>query len=336
MPIIDANEYLLEGDWTGFDVVIVGAGAAGIFLAVDLARRGRRVLLIESGHFKEDDDRQGLNDLEQSGKRMANALWNRKRVLGGTTTIWGGAALPFAPLDFQKRDWVEDSGWPIAYDSLHTYFAAANRFMGIDERNYSSDILSLFGQENPGFDPALVDYHYCKWATQPNFFKLHKRTLEREVTVLYNAHLLRIDLGEAGRAAQVEIGDFRGRRRAVPIKDLVLATGGIETSRILLLNDHQVSGGLGSGSGWLGMSFMEHPCLEGGHVESDDMRRLQERFGTRLRGVRRYSVRLSASAAWQERNRLLNASASLMWLYEGEDVGPLSELRTFVKRPRAG
>jgi choline dehydrogenase-like flavoprotein len=334
MPIIDANGSLLEGDWAGFDVVIVGAGAAGIFLAVDLARRRRRVLLIESGHFTETDDRQDLNDLEQSGKRMANALWNRKRVLGGTTTIWGGASLPFSPLDFQKRDWVEQSGWPINYDTLHAHFGAANRFMGIDERNYSSDILSLFGQEHPGFDPALVDYHYCKWATQPNFFKLHKRTLEREVTVLYNAHLLRIDLGEAGRVAQVEIGDFRGRRRAVPVKDLVLATGGIETSRILLLNDHQISGGLGSGSGWLGMAFMEHPCLEGGHVESGDMQRLQESFGTRLRGGRRYSVRLSASAAWQERNRLLNVSASLMWLYAGDDVGPLSELRSLASRPR--
>jgi choline dehydrogenase-like flavoprotein len=64
--------------------------------------------------------------------------------------------------------------------------------------------------------------------------------------------------------------------------------------------------------------------------------RLQEVFGTRLHGSRRYSVRLSASAAWQERNRLLNISASLMWLYEGDDVGPLSELRGFLKRPRLG
>jgi choline dehydrogenase-like flavoprotein len=334
MPIIDANEKLLEGDWAGFDVAIVGAGAAGIYLAVTLSRRGRRVLLIESGQFKEDDDRQSLNDLEQTGKRMANALWNRKRVLGGTTTVWPGGALPFTPLDFKKRDWVEHSGWPITYETLHPYFAVANRFMGIDERNYGSDILELFGREDPCFDPALIDYHYCKFATQPNFYKLHKSTLKREVTILYNAHLLRIDLGENGQVTRVEIGDFQGGRRTIRVKDFVLAAGGVETPRILLLNDHQVEGGLGSRSGWLGRAFMDHPCLVAGYVESRDPRRLQEWFGPRLHGMRRYSVRLSASADWQERNRLLNVSASLMWLYEGDHSGPFSELRSLVKRPR--
>jgi choline dehydrogenase-like flavoprotein len=334
MPIIDANEQLLEGDWTGFDVVIVGAGAAGIFLAVSLARRRLRVLLIESGHFTEDGDRQELNDIEQTGKAMANALWNRKRILGGTTTAWGGGTLPFSPLDFKKRDWIEHSGWPITYDTLSPYFSPVNRFMGVDDRNYDSDILELFNREKPGFDPALVDYHYCKWNWQPDFFKLARRSLKREATVLYNAHLLRIDLGEGGQVAQVEVGDFRGRRRSIPARDLVLATGGIEANRILLLNDHQVKGGLGSGSGWLGKAFMEHPCLVGGHVESDDMVRLQECFGTRLRGLRRYSVRLSASAAWQEKHRLLNVSASLMWLYDGDDAGPIAAVKSLARRPR--
>src|SRR5262249_33979496 len=163
-----------------------------------------------SGHLEQDDDRQSLNEIEETGKKMGNAVWNRRRVLGGTTTIWGGGSLPLTPLDFRKRDWVEHSGWPIAYDALHPYFAVANRFMGIDEQNYGSDILDLFGLEDPGFDGALVDYHFCKWTPQPNFYKLHRRTLEREVAVFYNAHLLRIDLGENGRVSQIEIGDFRG------------------------------------------------------------------------------------------------------------------------------
>jgi len=333
MPIIDANERLLEGDWTGFDALIVGAGAAGIYLAVSLARRRQRVLLIESGHFTEDEDRQNLNDIEQTGKPMANALWNRKRILGGTTTAWGGGTLPFSPLDFRRREWVEHSGWPITYDTLSPYFAPVGRFMGLDTGNYDSDMLALWGRRNPGFDPALIDYQHCKWSWQPNFYKLAERRLKRDVTVLYNAHLLRIDLGERGQVAQVEVGDFRGRRRSIPAKVLVLATGGIETNRILLLNDHQVKGGLGNGSGWLGKAFMEHPCLVGGEVVSEDMGRLQEHFGTRLRGLRRYSARLSASPAWQEKHRLLNVSASLMWLYEDDDAGPVAMLKSFARRP---
>ena len=46
------------------DVCIVGAGAAGIVLAAQLARKGKRVLLLESGGRKEDDAIQQLNRSE--------------------------------------------------------------------------------------------------------------------------------------------------------------------------------------------------------------------------------------------------------------------------------
>lgn len=100
MPLIDLN---LTGARTEFErpqFVIVGAGAAGIFLASKLARMGRRVLLIESGHFVESDDRQELNRIEETGKPQGNSIWNRKRVLGGTTTAWGGAIAPILPFGF--------------------------------------------------------------------------------------------------------------------------------------------------------------------------------------------------------------------------------------------
>ena len=336
MPFIDANKHLKEVDWTGFDVTIVGAGAAGIMLAILLGQRGKRVLMIESGHFELDPDRQSLNRLEQSAKQMTDVIWNHKRAIGGTTLEWGGQSLPFSPCDFGKRDWVDHSGWPISYEALSSYYNLANRFMGIDELNYDTDILALLGREAPGVDAKLLRYHFSKWAKQPNFVKLHRADLERHATVLYNAHLLRIDLGDNSRVKTIEVGDFRARRQTIPAATLVLAAGGIETNRILLHNDHQQKGGLGNASDWLGKAFMEHPCLDVGHVESDDMEGLQQIFGTRLRRGLRYSVRLSTTAGWQERHRLLAASASLMWLYEGDEVGPLSELRSFVRRPRLG
>ena len=114
MPFIDANTDLDAADWSLFDVTIIGSGAAGIMLAILLSRRGKRVLVIESGHFKHDDDRQSLNDLEQSGKAMSDVIWNHKRIIGGTTTRWGGGSLPFSALDLRRRDWVANSGWPIS------------------------------------------------------------------------------------------------------------------------------------------------------------------------------------------------------------------------------
>ena len=88
-------------DGRGFDVVIVGAGAAGLYLASLLAGR-RRVCVLESGHWAVDGERQELNEIEQTGKRMQNAVETRRRAIGGTTLAWGGQSLPFAPADFAR------------------------------------------------------------------------------------------------------------------------------------------------------------------------------------------------------------------------------------------
>src|ERR1043165_9125927 len=104
MPFIDANTHLSDGDWSGFDATVIGAGAAGIFLAVSLARRDKRILLLETGHFAHDASRKERNALEQAAKPLGNALWNRRRMIGGTTTLWGGQSLPFTEMDFARRD----------------------------------------------------------------------------------------------------------------------------------------------------------------------------------------------------------------------------------------
>jgi len=334
MPFIDANTHLSDGDWSGFDATVIGAGAAGIFLAVSLARRGKRILLLETGHFAHDDSRQELNDLEQTAKPLGNALWNRRRMIGGTTTLWGGQSLPFTEMDFARRDWVPDSGWPIDYQEVRPYYHVANRFMGVDELNYDTDLLARFGQRDLGLSPHLLHYHYSKWARQPNFFKRHGKELKQRVTLLYNAHLRRINLRENGAVESIDVSNFAGGRKALPIGTLIVATGGIESNRILLLNHHQRAAGLGGESGWLGKAFMEHPCIQAGELVARDDYALQSSFGPRLRHWRRFSVRLSAPPEWQEKNRLLNVSAALMWLYEGNAVGPLTELRLMLTQPR--
>jgi choline dehydrogenase-like flavoprotein len=154
------------------------------------------------------------------------------------------------------------------------------------------------------------------------------------VVVLFNAQLLRIDLDDNHRAAAIEIGDFTGQRRTLPINGpLILAMGGIESVRTLLLNDHQHKAGLGGAGGWLGRAFMEHPCLEAGWIDTDDPFRLQSAFGTRLYRGSRYGSRVEATSRWQADHRMLGATAGVMWLYEDGDVGPLSRLRGLARRP---
>jgi choline dehydrogenase-like flavoprotein len=329
LPFIDADQHLASLDAAGFDQTVIGAGAAGILLALELARQGRRVLLIETGHFEPDDERQALNEIEETGKRLGDAVWTRKRIIGGTTTAWGGQSLPFAPIDFDPRDWVEGSGWPIRYEALWPFYARANAFMGVDTLNYDTDIDHWLRQSGPPFDREVIYHHYSKWAPEPNFLKRHRARLNADVTLLYNAELLGLGLSDGrGRVEAVEVANFRGERRSLPVKTVVLAAGGIETSRILLLN------GLGDQGGWLGRGFMEHPGLSAGEIETADMFRLQTWLGTRWKAGRRVSAKLSASARWQRENRLLNVSSGVMWLYEDGAAGPLNALGAFLRSPR--
>ncbi len=333
MPFVDGADHLNAVDLNGFDHTIVGAGAAGILLAIRLAERGRRVLLLETGGLLPDPAHQDLNRIEQTGKPLSNPIATRERAVGGTTTVWGGQSLPFSQLDFEPRDWVEQSGWPIDFREVDRFYARANQFLGVDTLNYRQDIDKRLGVKPIGFDPAIVDRHYAKWAPEPNFLKRHGRTLKSDVTVLYNSHLTRIDLDDHNAVASIEIANFRGDRRTLPVPSLILAAGGIETIRLLLLNDHQRPGGLGSQSDWLGKGFMEHPACDMGVVQTGDMRRLQTSLGVRMRLGRLYSVRMTASPQWQRANRRLAVSASLLWRHKGDTFGPFAELRQFLKRP---
>jgi choline dehydrogenase-like flavoprotein len=113
------------------DMVIVGAGAGGSTLAQRLARRGWRIVVLESGPFW-DPDRDWVSD--EAGQHQI--YWTEPRVIGGSDPVElgknncghgvGGSMIHYAgytprfhPSDFRTRS--EDgvgADWPIAYEDL--------------------------------------------------------------------------------------------------------------------------------------------------------------------------------------------------------------------------
>jgi len=304
-------------DGRGFDVVIVGAGAAGLYLASLLAGR-RRVLVLESGHWAVDGERQELNEIEQTGKWMQNAVQTRRRAIGGTTLAWGGQSLPFASADFAR--------WPFGRGELDRHYARANEAMGVDPRGYGEETFQQLGVRAPAFDPAKVWCHWSKWAPEPNFRKVFRRGIECEFTVLYNAQL--VDAGiQDGEVREVEVANFGGERRRWPCGRLVVAAGGLESNRILLWMQ-QRRGFLRDGAAEaLGRGFMDHPCIEAGRVETADGYEFQKTFNTHVQGGRKYSVRLSAPEGWMRGRGRLNVSGGFMMLGREGAFDPYAEYR---------
>ncbi len=193
---------------SAYDVVVVGAGAAGLFLASRLSAT-RRVLVLESGHFAEDPDRQRLNEVVQQGKLLQNAVWGRKRAVGGSTIAWGGQSLPFLASDFEARPWVPRSGWPLERRDLDAHYRAANRAMGIDALDYDEEAFRFLGYTPPRFDSDTVHCHVSKWAPEPNFRKVFAREVNRAFDVLYNCQVTGLRFADGG-VEGVEVSSFEG------------------------------------------------------------------------------------------------------------------------------
>ena len=331
MPYTDLDRVDLPYSGETFDYVIVGSGAVGIMMGVELTRKGKKVLLLESGRIGEHRDRQIDNEVLQTGKRLENAVWGRKRAVGGTTIAWGGQSLPFRPVDFSRRDWVSGSGWPISFEDLSAYYPRANAFMQIDALDYHEDIFKMFGLERPSFN-AAIDFHFSKWAPEPDFTKVYARTLERDLQVVYNAMLTGLIPDGNGRITGVEVSNHAGRRQSLKVNQLLLATGGIESNRILLNNRDLNGAVIGDHSGWLGRGFMDHPCISTGKLIPKHPYAFQRFFNTNVRGVRKYSKRLSLSETYQQEQQLLNASASLMFSYPEEAFDPYQEILSLRNR----
>ena len=95
-----------------YDLCIVGAGAAGISLALALRGKGLRVALLESrGHGYE---REVQDDFEGEALGAATLSLREMRLagLGGSTGVWAGFCRPLDPADFGPRPGFAESGWP--------------------------------------------------------------------------------------------------------------------------------------------------------------------------------------------------------------------------------
>lgn len=290
-------------------ICIVGAGAAGITLACELDGSGIRVLLLESGGLLPDA---GLDD-DYAGQAEAPhppTTQFRRATFGGTTGIWGGRCVPYDPIDFEKRDYIANSGWPLAYADVAAYYPRAMEYCDAGAADFCSDtalpgspktIASLTAND------VLLSDRIERYSLPTDFGKRYRKKLQdsANVTVVLNARC--IDLVKDGgndRLASLTVVDNGGRRLTVKARQFVLATGGIEVPRLLL---HAARDGntLGNQHDLVGRYYACHFENILGKVTASET--IPFKFEKTADGV--YSRRkLQFSATAQHRHRLLNTA----------------------------
>jgi choline dehydrogenase-like flavoprotein len=259
-----ANE-LPEGCLLTADICIVGAGASGIVIALQLIDSGLNVILLESGGLTADPQTQALYGGEVADERLHSPPDRyRQRRFGGTTTIWGGRCMPFDAIDFEPRDYVQHSGWPFALQELLPFYPQANQLCEAGAFAYTAE--SAFPRAPR---PMISDFESAYFTTNtlerfscPTDFGArygHKLRSAGNVRVILDANVTALQLDESGqRVTSAQVRTLAGRRATVQAHQFVLATGGLEVARLLLASSDVQRNGIGNAHDVVGRYYMCH------------------------------------------------------------------------------
>lgn len=130
---------LEQGSVLDTDVCIVGAGAAGITLAREFDGSGKRIILLEGGGLDYTLDSQQLYSGKNIGLPYVPLDITRLRCFGGSTNHWAAHCRPLDESDFETRDWVPSSGWPITKSDLDPYYERAHEVLQLSAYQYGAD-----------------------------------------------------------------------------------------------------------------------------------------------------------------------------------------------------
>ena len=327
MSIVELSK-IPESEDIEADICIIGSGPAGATLAIELANSALRVVVVESGGVEREAETDALNEIESIGWPRVMDQWTvRNRMLGGSSHTWRGKCAPFDDIDYEKRDWVPDSGWPIQPDKMRRFLDRSAPHLGIGTgTGYTgNEFWKIAGRkrETPSFDEKLLLPYFWQFTKDKynpfDYMRFGKRLAAGEAgdaKVLLHATAVQINTNDCGTTARsVEVRGRDGRVRTIVAPQIALCAGGIENARLLLASNRRLPAGLGNQNDLVGRFLMDH--LRGSVAtfdpkKSDAMLRWFGLYNVKNKaGNHRFRHGLELSPSYQRKHKLLNCAVFL-------------------------
>lgn len=266
-----------------FDVCIIGSGFAGTVLAVSLAERGVRTLLLESGgglaRWLFDRRLRGLAAYTVSGDTAYPTRRTKARALGGNSNFWTGRCERLHPSDLETHPYTPTgSPWPIRYEDLDPFYERAEETLRVRGDGLSLYVpprrraLPLRGSNISALQALIAKAGVtvdCSPTATPQrglrFFRVQRELLPRvrsaaEAVIVSGATVTKLITGSTRSVVGAEVRTVDGDCKTARARFYVVACGGIESARLLLLSTCEAfPRGIGNAYDRVGRGFTEHP-----------------------------------------------------------------------------
>lgn len=325
--VVDASS-LPQDHCIETDVCIVGSGTAGLTLAREFTGKNFRVCLLESGGQEPDRETQALYWGENVGLPYFSLDTARARYFGGSTNRWhvvlgnnvlGARMRPLDPIDFEEREGIPYSGWPFDWEHINPFYDRAQSLCQIGPPTYEVDDWA-----DPEKSPPLpfigdrVKTVIFKIGSRDPFIRDYSEQVKSapNIDVYLHANVLEIETDDmAETVTRLSVASLGGARFWVSARLFILATGGIEVPRLLLLSNKIQKTGLGNQNDLVGRFFMEHVHFRSGiFVPSDPDIFTSTGLYNEAHKTKNVSIlgKLSLAAEVLRQEKLANYSAQLM------------------------
>ncbi|WP_337840985.1 GMC family oxidoreductase [Rheinheimera sp.] len=334
--IVDSSQQPIQIEKGAYDVVIAGAGAVGLTMAVTLSRRGKKVLVLESGGVGFEAESQAQNIHTLTGLHHFGIEEGRARIVGGTTTLWGGQIVPFAPIDFIERDWVQNSGWPLSYIEMQQHYAAIYQLLGLPQHlKGDADVwqhLNIKIPQNNNFDIFLT-----RWLKETNLKEYFKKDLTQSdlLTVVTHATVTNLFMDDSGcRVGELEYSCRGGEKKKLASDIFVLANGAIEASRLMLWIASQNENVPWASNKLVGKFYQDHLDIRAARVRLIDAKKFARYFDNILVDGFKFQPKIKFNETAQRSLQALNIAAS--FIFESSLSEQIANVKLFIRALRRG
>ncbi len=230
---------------------IVGTGPAGMAVALQLAHAGVKVVMLEAGSDEITADSQEFYQGKVEGDYYFDLDVTRIRLLGGCSNHWAGWCRVLDAHDFEQRDWIPDSGWPIRRTDIEPYFELTR--MMLDLVPFRPNV------------PVSDDIDWVQLIKSPavHVGEKYRKDLEASLHIAVVMNTMAHELtGDGKRVTGANVWSQGKDAGSITAEHFIVCTGGLENSRLLLWSNEKSNGGVVPNAAALGKYWMEHPQFE--------------------------------------------------------------------------